>query len=59
MVKPGSKWITADRKEFVVLSRVELEGNIWIHYRNNQGQEFSCYEDAFKQRFAEAVNDQR
>lgn len=54
MVKPGSKWIGNDRTEFIVLSRTELEGNIWIHYRNNHGQEYSCYEDAFKSRFRES-----
>jgi len=58
-VKPGSKWVTAERKEFTVLSRVELDGNIWLHYRDDKGQEYSCYEDAFKLRFTEAVNDQR
>jgi hypothetical protein len=59
MVKTGSKWAGADYKEFTVLARVELSGNIWVHYRNNQGQEFSCYEDAFKSRFTELPNEQR
>ena len=56
MVKQGSKWQTADRKEFTVLSRVEVDGNVWVHYCNNQGKEFSCYEDAFKLRFTESLN---
>jgi hypothetical protein len=57
MVKPGSKWTGSGREEFVVLSRVELDGNIWVHYRNNRGQEFSCYEDAFKSRFTQSPAD--
>jgi hypothetical protein len=57
MVKPGSKWAGSGREEFVVLSRVELDGNIWVHYRNNRGQEFSCYEDAFKSRFTQSPAD--
>ena len=59
MVKEGSIWQGNGNEEFTVLHRVELEGKIWIHYRNQAGTEFSCYEDAFEARFREYSNDKR
>ena len=52
MVTVGSKW-TGGNKLFVVMARVELEGNIWIHYRSveNKPKEYSCFEASFIQRF--------
>ena len=52
MVKEGSKWSSID-KTFVVMARVELEENIWIHYRSieKEPKEFSCFEASFLQRF--------
>lgn len=52
MVTVGSKW-TGGNRSFVVMARVELEGNIWIHYRlkDDPTKEFSCFEDSFIQRF--------
>ncbi len=59
MVKEGSTWSAYDREMFTVIHRVEVDGNIWIHYRNQKGQEFSCYEEAFLSRFKEDSNDKR
>lgn len=59
MVKEGTKWVGNEGREFVVIHRVELEGNIWIHYRDHQAQEYSCYEDAFLYRFRELANEKR
>ena len=52
MVKEGSTWSSID-KTFVVMARVELEGNIWIYYRSVEEppKEFSCFEASFLQRF--------
>jgi hypothetical protein len=36
-----------------------LDGNTWVHYRNQQGEEFSCFEEAFILRFREDANDKR
>jgi hypothetical protein len=58
MVKEGSIWGDgSSQQRFTVIRRVEIEGNIWIHYRNEQGTEFSCYEQSFKQRFRENTNE--
>ena len=59
MVTPGSNWDGGDGRVFTVIHRVELEGKIWIHYRNQQGEEFSCYEEAFLSRFRENANEKR
>lgn len=59
-VKTGSIWTGQGSAEvFTVLHRVKIDENIWIHYRNQKGQEFSCYEEAFLARFRENVNDKR
>jgi hypothetical protein len=59
MVNIGSKWKSSDSVEFVVISRVEIDGNIWVHYRKENTsppQEFSCFEQAFLARFTPFVN---
>ena len=48
--KDGSKWTAGDHREFTVLHTVELNGNMWIHYRDNE-REYSCYVESFLQRF--------
>ena len=55
-VKLGSKWLGTDHSEFWVLAVVEREGNVWVHYRNQQGHEYSCYQESFLQRFREHNN---
>lgn len=55
MIKVGSVWAAGDR-EFTVLAVVELDGHTWVHYRDQKGQEYSCYEGAFTERFTECKN---
>ncbi len=59
IVKEGSTWSGIDREQFTVIHRVVVDGNTWIHYRNQRGQEFSCFEEAFVARFREDTNDKR
>ena len=59
-VKVGSTWTGSGNSEtFTVIHRITLDGNVWVHYRNQRGEEFSCYEDAFLARFREHANDSR
>jgi hypothetical protein len=58
MVKAGTLWESVDKK-FRVLSVTEVDGNIWVHYREDRGikvpaiecKEYSCYQESFLQRF--------
>lgn len=59
MIKEGSKWTGSEGKEFVVIHRLELDGKIWVHYRDQQAREYSCYEEAFLVRFRESTNEKR
>jgi hypothetical protein len=56
MIKENTVWLGHDHSEFLVLHLIELDGHRWVHYRDNQGKEYSCYEEAFVQRFSEHVN---
>jgi hypothetical protein len=48
---------TSNQDEFVVLQVIDLNGQTWVHYRNMKtGQEHSCYEESFEQRFTPALN---
>lgn len=52
-IKPGSQWQGTD-KVFVVLHQIEVDGHIWIHYRDAKGhppREYSCYQESFLSRF--------
>jgi hypothetical protein len=54
MIKEGTRWSGGDEKIFRVKKRIELDGNIWIHYilENKEDiKEFSCYEESFLSRF--------
>jgi hypothetical protein len=58
MIKVGSLWESVDKK-FRVIGVTEIEGHIWIHYREDCGikvpvgqcKEYSCYEESFVARF--------
>ena len=57
MIKLDSSWHGPDHSECVVISVTECkDGHTWVHYRNTKGQEFSCYEESFLERFSENVN---
>ena len=57
MIEEGSCWTGTSGKVFLVLNRVELDGHVWIYYREtsaNEDQEvkqYSCYEESFLERF--------
>lgn len=54
MVKAGTRWWAGDGKKFIILALVEDGENIWVHYREDQGnppQEYSCYLESFLKRF--------
>jgi hypothetical protein len=58
-VKVGSKWISSDYKEFVVLGIFENPQGTWVHYRSNNREnnsEYSCLIESFKLRFSQRVD---
>jgi hypothetical protein len=58
-VKQGSNWHDGSGKTFTVIHTIVIDENSWVHYRNQQGEEFSCFEEAFVSRFREDANDKR
>jgi hypothetical protein len=58
--KQGSKWAGNGRDTFHVLSTIEIDGHIWIHYIKDNSQEdpreYSCYLESFLQRFSEVLS---
>jgi protein associated with RNAse G/E len=62
MVKENSIWYDSDGNWFRVLHVVEVDGNMWVHYRNESKglvkipvREHSCFVEAFEARFREKV----
>jgi len=53
-VKEGSKWYSADYKQFTVIHVIDVNGHTWIHYRSesNEPQEYSCFLESFVSRFS-------
>ena len=56
MIEEGTCWAGSSGKVFLVLKRIELDGHIWIYYRNRLNKEddvkeYSCYEESFLERF--------
>lgn len=58
-VKQGSNWHDGSGRTFTVIHTIVLDEKSWVHYRNQQGEEFSCFEEAFVLRFREHANDKR
>jgi len=59
MIKEGSRWNAGDRKTFVVLHEVEVNGHVWVHYREEtttESREYSCYKESFLSRFRPNAN---
>ncbi len=51
-VKPQTNWSSSEGRVFTVLHVIRDEhGNDWVHYRNQDGKEFSCYQESFLSRF--------
>jgi hypothetical protein len=42
---------SADGKVFYVVERYTVDQDDWIRYTNTMGEEFTCREEAFNQRF--------
>lgn len=62
MVTVGSVWNSSDFKAFKVFDVVNDGAKNWVHYhlyevnKNNDNQpRYSCYEEAFVQRFSKSV----
>lgn len=60
MVKENSIWCDSNDNWFRVLHVVEVDGNTWVHYRNESKglvkipvREHSCFVEAFEARFVE------
>lgn len=55
--KDGSRWSGNDRDVFHVLSTIEIDGKVWVHYiKENtlqEPREYSCYVESFLSRFRE------
>jgi hypothetical protein len=53
-ILPGSHWSAGTDKKFIVIHVVEVDGHMWVHYRDAKGsepKEYSCYLESFEQRF--------
>lgn len=51
-VKPQTNWSSTEGRVFTVLHVIRDEqGHTWVHYRNQDGNEFSCYQESFLSRF--------
>ena len=54
IIKKGSYWWAAGDKKFVVIDEVIIEGIVWVHYRDAEGnppREYRCYRESFLSRF--------
>lgn len=54
-IMPGTRWWAGDGKRFLILDVVEVEGQTWVHYRDDKGdtpQEYSCLVESFEARFS-------
>ena len=57
--KNGSRWSSQNGLiVFRVLHTIEIDGHIWVHYRDddNGEREYSCYVESFLERFREILN---
>ena len=54
----GSRWEgQTSRDVFRVIHTIELEGHMWVHYRQDSSdRESSCYLESFLARFRETAN---
>jgi len=52
LVEPTQIWTDSGSNEFTVLHVMpDKDGHVWIHYRDSKGQEYSCYQESFLERF--------
>ena len=51
--KQGEVWVSSDHMRFRVIEVVKVDDHMWVYYRNEKtGQEYSCYQESFEQRFS-------
>jgi len=63
-VNVNSVWKSSENKKFRVLHVIELDGHVWVHYREDLGikvraaecKEYSCYIESFTERFVLTVD---
>jgi hypothetical protein len=56
MPKNGSLWSSAQGNTFRVLHTIEIDGQIWVHYIKDSGnEEYSCHLESFLSRFWETA----
>lgn len=57
-IKKDTIWEGTSFSQFKVSKVVKTSGKIWVHYYviDNPSKKYSCYEEAFKQRFNELTN---
>jgi hypothetical protein len=55
-IKAGSKWHSTSYDFFWVIDVVEVEGAVWVHYKDQSAREYSCLADSFLHRFRQQVN---
>lgn len=63
-VKPGSRWWSQGRDFYHVIDIVNIEGQVWVHYRKDypiheDNAEFSCHLESFLSRFTPYENTSR
>lgn len=58
-VNAGDRWVSSDSKSFRVLSVLEKDNEVWIHYIDDHGREYSCWEESFIHRFRKDLTSER
>jgi len=57
--KQGSTWVDRDRVVFRIINTVEINGQMWVHYRKENSkaepQEYSCYVESFLSKFTKIL----
>ena len=59
-IQEGTRWSASDRKVFIVIHEIEVDGHTWVHYRDEKGEparEYSCYKESFLSRFSKLPDD--
>lgn len=55
IVKLNSVWTDTNDNKFTVVKLTTDNNKTWIHYKNSQEQQYSCYAEAFTHRFTEVL----
>jgi len=55
-IKVGSKWHSTGFEFFWVIAVIDVEGETWVHYKDQSAREYSCLAGSFLHRFREHTN---